>query len=661
MAGLYAFGALCLRLGKGGPLLRLRPGHADVGGDLPEVTLTAVDGRWRIVGDDVWASLAAASRPFPEKPSSGSIRSHLFIEVPDVTQGRPDHPALDVVAWCIEGSSGIDPTLQVTFEEGVPHGPFTGWTQQTQPRKVGWFVEPAFAGTVWIQHGDARLALGVFPRNLVSAADVRAATRGEGGHAPVSSALRRLDGIVRDLWDHAAKMKPPAEPTPGISVRSGEQEKSWFQQLARLHDLVVHRGVRDAWQAMAADPVVRLVTEFPVVPVSRARVPVVHGARGPWTLPRGWSPDRPDGDLRERVVTRTVDTPPNRLAVGLAARVLEAIDQLLGDAPKDATSKAPDERVLGMVEPIRQAAMDALNTPVFREVNPYAPLALDSPSLQANVRCRPLLDAWYQLTQGVAPNDPMRLDDLMIEPLAKAHELYERWCFLALSHAVASVVERPMGEVKPDGEVLFCEVKGADVTVTVYHAADGASVASSYADDEEEEDDDEAIAKRKRKTAPDNATWRQLTNSWSPVSRPDGFLLIERGSVTTVHAWDAKYRPLRNNESRDAGFLYQAHAFRDAISWTNPALRLTWSLVLHPGVGQRAIVGDAYVNGTPGGNGANRVTPIKIGCATKNETANVLTKAGGVAIVAVTPPVTDGAGTDLDTLQRVIRDLIATF
>lgn len=658
MPGLYAFGALRLRFGAGGPLLRLLPGHADVGGDTPEVTLTAVDGRWRIVGDEAWKSLAAATRTFPEQSGSKSIRSHLFIEPPDLTQGRPDHPALDVVAWCIEGSSTVDPTLQMTFEEGAPHGPFTGWKQQTRQGKQGWFVEPAFAGTVWIQHGDARFALGVFPRNLVSAAEVRAATRVDGGLAPVSSALRRLDGIVRDLWHHAAEVKPPSEPTPGISVRSGAQEKSWFQQLARLHDLVVHRGVRDAWQAMAADPVVRLVTEFPVVPVSRARVPVVHGSRGPWSLPRGWSPDRPDGDLRERVVTRTVDTPPNRLAVGLAARVLEAIDQLLRDAPRDAETQEPDARVLGMVEPIRQAALDALNTPVFREVNPYAPVALDSPSLQANVRCRPLLDAWYQLTQGVAPNDPLRLDDLMLEPLAKAHQLYERWCFLALSHAAASVLGRPMGAVRKDGEVLVYEVSDTHGSVRVYHAADGASVPTS-----DDDDDDDAPPKHKRKDDPDNATWRPLTRSWSPVSRPDGFLVIQRGGAPRVHAWDAKYRPLRNGESRDAGFLYQAHAFRDAITWVSPAMSLRWSLVLHPGVGKDAIDGDAYVKTMPDRNGATRVTAKEIGREASNSKKHVLTKEGGVAIVAVTPPVAEADGSGLSaglaTLQHVVRDLLA--
>ncbi len=645
---LNAYRALRLRLGVDGPVLTLIPGSARQDSDLSARTLSALNGRWRW-GRDAADGLAGDSKIFKDPAKNAdakrpkSIRNHVFVEEP--TTPPPDHPALDVAAWVVEGSSPSDPTLTVRVEDGpTPDGFSEGFEANPEGGRV-WKVSPGFAGTVWIRHGDARLALGIFPRNLVSAEEVRSATRGE-GDAPLASALRRLDTIVRELWIRAlpGREEVKSASAPGATVQSGEREAVWFQRLARLHELVVHRGVRDAWQAIAADPVVRLFTEYPVVPMAEARVPVVHGARGPWSLPGGWSPDHPTGAVRERMVHRTTDTPPNRLAVALAARVVEEVDDILAGAPRASAGGGADPRILAIAEPLRQAALDTMYAPAFHGLDPFAPLALDTPSLQTNVRCRPLLDAWYQMTQGIAPaTDALNLDDLMLEPLARAHQLYERWCFVRLVDLVRSVLnpEGPIVYAREDAanatRVILkatCASRDGSVKVDVYHAADGALEVPV------DSDEDEPTDERQRYKTTSTVWTNKLTHSWSPVSRPDGFIVMRRGNadvVHAVHAWDAKYRPLWEGKSRDAGYIYQAHAFRDAIRWgsgTN-GTRIQWSLVFHPGLAGSTIDLATYPTS---GNG-NAISALE---AKTRDVGGVAV--GGVAIAALRPTEAEGQG-----------------
>lgn len=654
---LYAYRVLRLRLGVDGPVLTLIPGSARQDSDLTARTLSALDGRWRW-GRDEADGLAGGSRIFrldAKRPEP--IRNHVFVEEP--TTHPPDHPALDVAAWVVEGSSPSDPTLTVRVEDGpAPDGFSEGFEADPKEERL-WKVSPGFAGTVWIRHGDARLALGIFPRNLASAEEVRSATRGE-GDAPLASALRRLDTIVRDLWSRSLHRGEPdvGASVPGANVQSGALRPEWFQRLARLHELVVHRGVRDAWQAIAADPVVRLFTEYPVVPMIEARVPVVHGARGPWSLPGGWSPDHPTGAVRERVVHRTTDTPPNRLAVALAARVVEEVDDILAGAPRASAGGGADPRILAIAEPLRQAALDTMYAPAFHGLDPFAPLALDTPSLQTNVRCRPLLDAWYQMTQGIAPaSNTLKLDDLMLEPLARAHELYERWCFVRLVEIVSAILnpEGPIPEAQdadPDENAKIlkatCTSQDGSIQVHVYHAADGALELSG------DPDEDEPTGEGQRYKSTSTVWTNKLTHSWSPVSRPDGFIVVRRPREGTevVHAWDAKYRPLWEGKSRDAGYIYQAHAFRDAIRWgsgTN-GTPIQWSLVFHPGLAGRTI--DLATYPTSGNGNAT------------SELEEITRKKGGVAIAALRPPEANGKGHESegrpppDGAERLVKWLL---
>lgn len=586
---LYAYRGLRLRMGDNGPVLVLRPGSSRADSTAPEFALVSVDGRWRLPANaDLSGACERLSRD--NKPPE-SIRGFVFIDRIALNTTGPSHPALDVVTWVMEGSSPTDPTLTIGIEEDT--GPI-GYCEGLERDDEGCLkVLPAFAGTVWIRHEDARLAIGVIPRNLVSAREVRQATEHHADN-PLESAMCRLDRIVSDLWDRSL-LRSNDSGTPGAALRSGPAEAARFQQLARLHDLVMHRGVREAWQAMAADPVVRLVSRHPVVPLSRARVPVLHGERGPWSLARGWSPSHPLGEVRERVVDRTVDTPPNRLAIALAARVIEELDEILAGTS--------NELMDAMAEPIRRASLDTLYAPSLHGVDPQAPIALDSPSLQANTRCGPLLDAWHQLVQGVAP-DPLHLDQLMLEPLTRAHQLYERWCFVRLTELVEAAlgtVAEWDSTVHPESGtngvlVATCSRSSDDRSVEIYHFAD-TETSTTFGRAESIDNDGDSPS-----TGPyDSWDETKLVSSWSPVQRPDGFLVVRRaGKVVAVHAWDAKYRPLWEGKSRDAGYLYQAHAFRDTLRWKEGDHRIAWSVVLHPGLAGTTISGTAYLVGSMG-------------------------------------------------------------
>jgi hypothetical protein len=295
------------------------------------------------------------------------------------------------------------------------------------------------------------------------------------------------------------------------------------------------------------------------------------------------------GLVRDRQVRRTADTPPNRLAVQLAARVRAELDLLQralgkGDAPHAYSA---------LIDDLRQRATAIERAPAFAEVDRAAPLALDSPSLQANRRCQPLLRAWHRIGRAVRCVTDIPLDEVVLEPLAKAHHLYELWC----AHRLRALLTQELGPPAEDHN-------GSTAKWTRSTWRDGPAqivLAASLAPGPLDEDD--VI-----KADPRNATgWGKEVLSWGLVSLPDGYLAVQPGPGKDwwVLIWDAKYRRVTFNRYL-SGITYQAHAFRDAVRVVldkvgQPAL---WSVVLHPTRARGAAVPERFLlreNGLPQG------------------------------------------------------------
>jgi hypothetical protein len=104
-------------------------------------------------------------------------------------------------------------------------------------------------------------------------------------------------------------------------------------------------------------------------------------------------------------------------------------------------------------------------------------------------------------------------------------------------------------------------------------------------------------------------------------------------------AWDAKYRTLGTTDRWAAGYLYQAHAFRDALAVKlREEQRLSpvcWSIVLHPGPGIDKFVSQRP-NDWPSEKKGGRTFELVDGKPpTKREDGKP--RPGGVAMFALTP------------------------
>ncbi|MCK6506737.1 hypothetical protein L6R53_25770 [Myxococcota bacterium] len=589
------------------------------------------NGLWRLRGGVRTGPPKADRPPVPEDLSSRITLSPRPDDTPTT------HPDLLAEVFVGEGKGVSGTSVDLRWDDGLVVLGAPSRKDEEGER----VIEHARAGTIWVHYGGARLPIAVLPRHLIQDSE----------HP--GEAMLRLQALVSDLWRNESRPHLHAEKSredhqPGVAVRTGSSQRHWPQRLKRLHDMLFQSdgvNVQAAWQALMAEPVVRLESEYPVVPMHRARRAVLAGPRGPWSLAGGWSPHSPAGDVRERVVRRSGDTPPHRLAVGLANLVLSELWIIRRDAGPDL-----DRSGLSLwVAHIQQTAESVLSCPAFSDVPLQAEVALDSPALQGNARCRPLLVAWDRLHRGIALDRAVPLDDVMLEPLAKVHTLYERWCYVALCQAAEQVLRTPRrrwGDSEDHlviGAEVIGEHRGHPVTVRILHAADGAP----------DPGDDLSQGEWDTRAKTREATWGGIIESWSVVSKPDGIIVVEVDGHKAVHAWDAKYRKFKKNDPRAlSGYLYQAHAFRDALTFCEDGSDIGWSAVVHPGLAKETVRSKCWVKG--------KGTPDLKGKETKTlvEDHQAQLSNGGVCIMAAAPAATDEAGPRHFNLEDLIRLLI---
>lgn len=559
-----------IRFGETDRMLRVETTGESATAPRTEILMRPREGWWQ--AHDV----APTSPGDGERTAIGSV-----LLSPVAPQNSYSHPMLPCELWFLESIGNTKRGITLVWEGPEPLPWAERLSESGNDNRMRRNLPSDGVGAAWVQVGEARLSLGMFPAKMIDPAEFLSQAPRE-SVAIAEAAVQQLRRILDDLWNFdPTLLDARSEAAGGIGFAKDQvRVPSWAERLRRLHNLVYNKGdrdssVRDSWYALMADAEVRLTTEYPIVVFQRARRPVLHGNRGPWTLDGGWRPDRPDGLVRDRRVERSSDTPPNRLALALAARVRLHLDQIERDALVEAPSEWEDSCYVAISAQIRDLCTAVDSWPPFREVRREALLDLGSPTLQANRRCRGLLQAWTAMDakMGRPPDDD--LADLMLTPIPSAPLLYERWCYVYLGKILEKVA---MSDGKGSSPWQRRFKVGDTVVVLAYTARPTRRV--GY---------DEPLSK-----AATSEISGGLLDSFSPVSEPDGVLIVTTNGVTTLHIWDAKYRPIFKEKKPLSGDLYQAHAFRDALRWrptqSTASIKPAWSLVLHPGA----------IAGTPG-------------------------------------------------------------
>jgi hypothetical protein len=530
------------------------------------------------------------------------------------------HAVLDAELWLLE-----------THTQTLPG---VSW----DPPSAGPLVRGKTAGAGWFTVGGARLVVGVLPQHLLD----RPSLGSTGGAAAAEVAIDELRQMVADLIDRAGLLgasasdpaRAPQEAAPGVAggIGPGELRQSVLR-LHRLHGLLREGGVLDAWDAMIADPAVRIVVAHPTRGLPLARSPVWSGPRGPWAVAGGWSPAQPLGQVHDRVVTRSTDTPPNRLAVQLASRVRAILDQLRGELT--GSGDGPYHHVL---EELHRRTVAVERAPAFAEVSRTAPLALDSPELLANRRARPLLLAWARLDRDTEVRLEVPVDEILIEPLKRTHDLYELWCTARLRQLLDAALGPPTSGRYHGNWLVWSYISHAGAVQL------GVSMAAFVPD---QSDPDGGF----RPSGPDAPL-----RSWGLPSQPDGFVTLSpRGAAPVLVLWDAKYRRITYSQYL-SGAMYQAHAFRDCVSWKEDGSRALWSVILHPTKSSQAAVPEAYLLVENGEVGRPPCRDTD-GTLSIDGLADMLVAAkGGVGILSARPHDLSAVGPD--PLAKFVSELL---
>jgi hypothetical protein len=619
LSAVVAVQALRVRFPDGAVLLI---GDAEKGWAAAELSVRAEGSAWRLEGS------------VPDSAPPKNQLKGVFICPAQSRSADRTGPVLEAEILVIEQSDTSTPIR---------------WEQPSAKEETG---KPDRSGTRWIHWGGAHLGVGLLPRNFL---DTEALKKPAQVPQALDDALQAMRAMVRDLvafeGAHAAPERAggeerekgrPVEEGKAVDPSAQLPRKDFVQRLYRLSHLLREGGVLAAWDALLADPQVLLTATHPVRPVERARRPVFSGSRGPWNLPGGWNPETELGRVRDRVVHRTADTPPNRLAVQLAARVRAILDEL---RPGLKEHFGYGE----MLEDLRRRAVAVERAPVFEGVDRTAPVPLDSPSLQANRRCQPLLRAWTRLDRATRPSLDIPLDEVLLEPTKKTHHLYELWCTQRLRRIIEEATTTSSKDDLQESE--WCSYRWTLPRGTLELAA------SLDPGQEEGEDDDN------QPRLDGTRSWTNHIVTWALVSRPDGYLLLRpQGGHPVLIIWDAKYRQVIHSQNL-SGLTYQAHAFRDALHLRDtdgsPPIAPRWSLVFHPTrkasqkVPRRLLFA---VGGQP-----RPVQSDEDGTLTLDHLADDLKKdgalAGGIGILQVCP----GEEEDDEPARELVRQLLKTL
>ena len=598
------------------------------GADLPPEALHAItvhrDGStWRV------------KTGWPSGEAAGKAKDALvYVQRLSPARSAKVHPVLDSEIMVVETSNNAPVKIE--------------WEKREEREEIAAETAGHKAGTRWIDHQGASLAVGVLPRNLL---DPDQWANPHTVSEAVEGALKTLRAMVSDLLSAKCELGPdPDDATnadPGLAAGVDMSRRiptgRAAQRLHRLQRLLEEGGVLDAWAAMLADPDVQLTSEHPVKPLHRARRPEFSGVRGPWAVANGWSPVNRLGRVHDRRVLRTVDTAPNRLAVQLAARVRAELDLIERALPPPCPYAAGIDR-------LRRQALAVERAPAFAAVSRVAQVPLDSPSLHANRRCQPLLRAWIRFDRDLRVDHLIPFDEVALEPLHEVHHLYELWCAQRLRALLEKLLEKERGPAVPTREGRWVRYVWGPPGRTIVLAAS--------LDPGQPDDGDGEVWKPDSPCDGASCTEKRAGGrfrSWGLVSLPDGYLWLETGcgGNGTMIIWDAKYRRVKHWRYL-ASLTYQAHAFRDAIrvidsetdSEKGEGRAPQWSLVLHP-TPQAA---DLLLR--EGGHGKDRLELTEFGNA-------LIDRAEGVGILRARPA-EDDKDDEEDPLRRLVEQLVAS-
>ncbi|WP_434043983.1 MULTISPECIES: nuclease domain-containing protein [Sorangium] len=424
----------------------------------------------------------------------------------DLLEARPNRSALfDGVLRVREGSTWLLRTFGTSWDISVAevgqHGGLSRVPGRSDLRI--WMLDDA-VGQATLVHGSLRLPILVLSSKLPV----------KEGDDPIAA----VDLLVAEVWKrHLALVRRLDRPTSTNLGAGRGPARSPIQTLMLLDYLLRAEGLAEAWDALAHEPRPALQITWPIRETTRARHPVLAGVRGPATIPGGIGADGEPRRVRDRTPAHTADTPPNRLAVRLAAKVEDLAGRIAQQLdPTWSGARAWKRRALA----IRQAATAFRCQPVFQDVAPSGAVDLASTALRLDPLYRPMLRAWSLLEEGVVL--PPSLEPLFRDPLKESYDLYEYWCWFALCDAVRKHATSTHLMFVPrldTGGLAAAELPWGLRLVAVL--PDGRNVEVHY-----------------NKAATQSSPYR----SYSVAFRPDLAICIRGGAEEDVVILDAKYR-----------------------------------------------------------------------------------------------------------------------
>ncbi|MBM4369968.1 MAG: hypothetical protein FJ102_27410 [Deltaproteobacteria bacterium] len=295
--------------------------------------------------------------------------------------------------------------------------------------------------------------------------------------------------------------------------------------------------------------------------------------------------------MTDRRVFREIDTPPNRLALRLAHEVHNLADDVL--AALETVQPADQRYSVTMTETWRERARNYRDTaarvlafPDFADVDAHGELALESPSVQLNARCRPLVNAWVRIHEGITIDAD--LERALHDPIANAPQLWEHWCFAQVVLALQALgwdgnieIVAPLKGPQPSPTSdWFGAAEPGPRKVRMTHPAGAKAIWLWWASGGLPGNEDRVGGK-----------WELPVQAYSDERFVPDILLLREAepivpeSLHLLAVLDAKFsRSLSRANADEPSPWMQAHAYRDALRGKNQAdPRPPWSILLYLG------------------------------------------------------------------------------